>query len=272
MTARDRFHRAVAIASIVLATGVATASAQTADVQVIHNSPDPAAAVVDIYLDMGPTPAIDDFGFREATPVLSLPAGVPLQIGVAPGNSSGPGDIIASFPVTLTSGSSYVVMACGVVGMGLPMNPEGVSTDFTLAVFEGLRTAGTGGQVDLLAFHGAPDAPTVNVVAQGVGTLFPDLTFKQFATDYLSVPPANYLLDVEASSNPGTPVATFQAPLAGLGGGAAVVFASGWLTPGVGASFGLFAALPTGDVLELTPAATPVESTTWGSVKRLYQD
>jgi hypothetical protein len=262
--------RTAAAVTVAVAMSAAVASAQMAQVQVIHNSPDPAAAVVDIYIDAGAMPAIDDFAFRAATGLVDLPAGVQLEIGVAPGNSSGPGDILASFPVTLMAGEKYVVMACGVISPGLPANPEGISTDFTLAVFPALRTMGTGGNVDILAFHGAPDAPTVNVVAQGVGTLFPDLTFKQFSTDYLSVPPANYILDIEASSSPGSPVATFQAPLAGLGGGAAVVFASGWLTPGAGHPFGLFAALIDGTVVELPPVATPVESSSWGAMKSLF--
>jgi hypothetical protein len=45
-------------------------------------------------------------------------------------------------------------------------------------------------------------------------------------------------------------VATFEADLSGLAGGAAVVFASGFLTPAEGQpGFGLYAALPNGTVV-----------------------
>jgi hypothetical protein len=47
-------------------TTVAWLNAQTARVQVIHNSADTAAATVDVWLDN--TLTLDDFNFREATP------------------------------------------------------------------------------------------------------------------------------------------------------------------------------------------------------------
>ena len=67
-------------------------------------------------------------------------------------------------------------------------------------------------------------------------------------------------------------MATFRADLSGLGGGAAVVFASGYLTPGAPSDFGLFAALPDGTVVPLPPVATPVTEATWGKIKDTYRD
>ncbi len=271
MSKRNTTHKLAGgsiLAVLLVAFGAYTAAAQTAQVQVIHNSPDPAAAAVDIYINN--ERALDDFAFRAATPVLDLPAGVELVIGVAPGGSTSPDDIIANFPVTLAAGEGYVVMAAGVLDGSLPGNPDGIDTAFNLFIFPGLRSAGTGSNVDLLAFHGAPDAPAVDVVAVGVGTLFGDLAFGEF-DGYLSVPAANYTLNITPAGNPGTVVASFVANLTGLDGAAAVVFASGFLGARTLAGFGLFAALPDGAVVPLPVHSVSAQESSWGTVKASFR-
>jgi len=229
----------------------------TARLQVIHNAADPAAEMVDIYVngDM----LLDDFGFREATPYIDVPANVELNIGVAPGTSTGAGDIIATFPVTLMAEETYSVIANGVLDpSGFAANPDGRDIGFTLFTKAGAREAAADmGMVDFFALHGSTDAPTVDVIARGVATLVDDAAYGDM-TDYLSVPPASYVLDVTPGGDNSAIVASFEADLSGLAGGAAVVFASGFLTPDDdqdGAAFGLFAALPDGSVVEF-PALT----------------
>jgi hypothetical protein len=103
--------------------------------------------------------------------------------------------------------------------------------------------------VDFFVLHGATDAPTVDVIARDVATLVDDAAYGDM-TDYISVPPASYLLDVTPGNDNETVVATFEADLSSLAGGAAVVFASGFLAPDEGQpAFGIYAALPTGDVV-----------------------
>jgi hypothetical protein len=86
--------------------------AQTARVQIIHNSSDILAGSVDVYVNGAL--AIPDFAFRSATPFIDLTAGVTLNIGVAPGNSNSVNDTLKNFPVVLTAGEKYVVFANGV--------------------------------------------------------------------------------------------------------------------------------------------------------------
>ncbi len=229
----------------------------TARVQIIHNAADPAAAEVDIYL--GDTLTLDDFAFRAATPYIDFPANQAVSIGVAPGTSTGPGDIIASFDVNLLAAETFVVVANGVLDpMSFEENPDGRDIAFTLFAKADAREAGMDpGMVDFFALHGATDAPTVDVIARDVATLVDDAAYGDI-TGYLSVPAADYVLDVTPGSDNDTVVASFSAPLSGLGGGAAVVFASGFLVPEnnqSGAPFGLFAALADGTVIEL-PALT----------------
>ncbi len=247
---------------VALATGgdliplpLAVASS-TARVQVIHNSADAAAAVVDVYLD--DALAIDNFAFRTATPFLDLPAGVDIVVGVAPGNSTGAGDIIADFTYNLVPDETYILVANGIVSASGydPVQP------FDLYASGGREVAsGTG--TDILVFHGSTDAPTVQVAENAVlggALLVPPFSYGNFA-GYLEVPTADYELEVQLPD--GTPVVAYQAPLATLGleGAAITVLASGFLDPSMnsnGAAFGLWVALADGGPLVPLPLATGI--------------
>ncbi|HAP01359.1 MAG TPA: hypothetical protein DCQ93_05475 [Bacteroidetes bacterium] len=218
--------------------------------QVIHNAADPAAATVDVYVNGALT--LDDFAFRTATSFLPVPAGVLLNIGVAPASSTSVNDTLKNFQVTLASGNRYVAIANGVVNpANFASNPDGASTAFTLFLQDNIQNmASDMSNVDFIAMHGSTDAPTVDVIARNVATLVNDASYGDI-TSYLSVPAADYILDVTPAA--GSPiVASFAANLSSLGGGSAVVFASGFLNPAAnqnGPAFGLFAALANGTVV-----------------------
>lgn len=234
----------------VLITGLNFTIAQTARLQVIHNAADPGAASVDIYLDG--SLLLDNFGFREATPYIDAPAGTPINIGVAGPNSTSAADTIKNFNITLSPNETYVAIANGVLDPNsFAVNPDGRSTAFTLFVKDMTRESGSGSDVDFFVLHGSTDAPTVDVLARRVATLVDNAAYGDI-TGYITVPPASYILDVTPGNNNSAIVASFEADLSGLGGGAAVVFASGFLNPSAnqnGPAFGIFAALPTGDVV-----------------------
>lgn len=237
--------------------GNLTAKAQTAELQVIHNAADPAAATVDIYVDG--TLTLNDFTFRSASPFVSLPAGISLNIGVAPPSSSSVNDTIKNFEVTLSSGQRYVAIANGVLDTStFASNPDGISTGFTLFIQDNIRSAaGSGMEVDFIVLHGATDAPAVDVIARNVATLVDNASYSAI-TPYVSVPADTYTLDVTPAA--GSPiVASFLADLSSLGGGSAVVFASGFLDPAGnqnGEAFGLFAALANGTVVPFPATST----------------
>lgn len=196
-----------------------------ARVQVIHNSADAAAAEVDVYLD--DVLAVDNFAFRTATPFIDFPADVEVVIGIAPPNSSSASDAIATFPVTLMDGETYVVVADGIVSLtGYDPAPP-----FGLEVYPmGREAATTGTNTDVLVHHGSTDAPTVDVaeVGVGAGTIVDDLAYTDFQ-GYLELPTNDYTLEIQDASGT-TAVAQFSAPLStlGLDGAALVVVASGF--------------------------------------------
>ena len=240
--------------SSILTVALAAASfGQTARLQVIHNAADPAAASVDVYVNG--SLLLDNFAFRTATPFVDVPAGVPLNIGIAPGSSTSAGDTLRNFTVTLEAGKKYTAIANGVVGSGFAQNPDGMPVAFTLFTADRAReSARWQWFVDVRAFHGATDAPTVGLRVRGAysASLSNGLSYGKF-TSYRSLLPGKYVVDVTVNGGQ-TVVASFEANLSGLRGGAAVVFASGFLNQSAnqnGPAFGLFAALPNGTVVPL---------------------
>ncbi|MFN9114776.1 MAG: DUF4397 domain-containing protein, partial [Bacteroidota bacterium] len=219
----------------------------TARVQVIHNSADAAAALVDVYLNGDLL--IDDFAFRTASPFIDAPAGTPIQIDIAPSTSASVAESIFNVAPTLTEGETYVIVANGIV------SPSGYtpSQPFGLSVFaQGRETASNPANTDILVNHGSTDAPTVDVVETSVpaGTIVDNLSYSNFNAAYLELGTADYTIDVRDET--GTVVVkTYVAPLATLSlqGQALTVVASGFLDPiqnSDGPAFGLWVALPTG--------------------------
>ena len=232
----------------------------TARAQVIHNSADAVAQQVDIYLNGDLL--LDDFAFRTATPFVDLPAGAPIQIDVAPGNSTSVANSIATFNYTLDPERTYVLVADGIVSAA-GYNPGNMGASaFDLKVYDmGQEAAGMMTNTDVLVHHGATDAPAVDVVEVAVpaGAIVTNASYGDFA-GYLNLNTADYRLEVRATGA-ATAVASFEAPLATLNlqGAAAVVVASGFLDPSVnsnGPDFGLWVALPAGGALVELPATT----------------
>lgn len=210
--------------------------------QIIHNA---ASPVVDVYANG--QPLLNDFVYRTATPFVDVPAGVPVEIAVAPENSNSAADAIATFHLVFDESKKYVITASGVVG--------NTATPFTLLVNDAAQTESADPtKVSVAVLHGSTDAPAVDVDAVFVAdNVVQNLAYGEY-TDYLSLDPDKYDLAVRATGNANV-VASYRADLSTLVGGAATVFASGTLsgTP----AFGLFAALTDGTVLELplTPTA-----------------
>ncbi len=231
-----------------------SASAQTARVQIIHNSADDIAEEVDVYLNGDLL--VDDFAFRTATPFIDAPAGEEIEIDIAPGSSESVDESIANFPLTLMEGSKYVVVADGITGLsGTEYSP---APAFGLEIYAmGREEASSETNTDVLVHHGSTDAPTVDVFESYVpaGTIVDNAPYSAFA-GYLELATSDYTLEIQDETGT-VVVASYEAPLATLEleGVALTVVASGFLDPSVngdGPAFGLYVALPAGgDLIEL---------------------
>jgi len=255
---------------IAMLAGVSSFSisqAQTARLEVIHNAADAIAAEVDVYVNAGATPFLDDFAFRTSSGFVDVPAGVDLNIGIALSTSTGPGDILFTLPVVnLTAGETYIAIANGIVSPTGYM-PNATMAPFGLDVFPTAREASAGGAGtnDVLVYHGATDAPMVDVDELAVvgGQAVDDLSYSEFQ-GYLALGVEDYMLQVQAAAS-GTAVAAFDEPLATLGvdGAALTVLASGFLDPSAnsnGPAFGLYVSTgAAGPLLELPMSMARLE-------------
>jgi hypothetical protein len=214
------------------------AMAQTARVNIVHNSAFTAAAEVDVYVNGNR--ALDDFGFREATGYIDLPADTPLTIDITAPDAADNSSPVFSATVTLEDGASYLVVASGD-----PTVSDGDSA-FGLFIAEGRESSITEGNAEFIVFHGATDAPSVDVYARGAGVLAGGLAFGDFSDGYLGVPPSAYDIDIRPAGSEDV-AASFVADLSGAAGAAVAVLASGFLSPEEGEpSFGLLAVFADG--------------------------
>ena len=248
------------ITTMLLFAMTITITAQTARVQVIHNSADAAAEFVDVYLN--DALLIPNFEFRTASPFIDAPAGEEIELSVAPPNSSGVEEAIYTAPVTLSEGETYVVVADGIVS-GSGYNPP---QDFGLQIYPlGREVASDPANTDVLVHHGSTDAPAVDIVETGVGagTIVDDIAYTEFQ-GYLELPTDDYILQITTADG-STDVVAYAAPLTSLGldGAAFVAVASGFLDPtqnSDGPAFGVFVALPTGGAMIPLPTVAPTQT------------
>lgn len=141
---------------------VSTASAQAeARIRVLHASPD--APAVDVYLDG--SEAISDLAFNEITDYVSVPAGSH-NVEVFPAAADGTGDAVITADVMLSADTDYTVAAVGALAEIEPL------------VLVDDNSAPPAGQVRVRFVHASPDAPAVDIFAEGVGVVVSGAAFK----------------------------------------------------------------------------------------------
>ncbi len=266
MTMRNRLNKRLLRAAIrpialfALATAwllvPGTGKAQTADVNIIHNSPYAEAAMVDIYINDGL--ALDNVAFRQASGFLALPAGIALKVDITAATATDNSAPVFTKTLTLADGGTYLLVAAGD-----PLGREGHPAFDLFAKDMARKTSSMAGMTDVIVFHGSPDAPMVDVVALGSPRpIVNNLAFGDFQ-GYLELPVADYTLNITPAADNGTPVASFSAPLEALdlGGAALTVLASGFLSPEEGQpAFGLYVASGAGGELLALPTGSDVRA------------
>ncbi len=198
-----------------------------ARVQFVHNVADPAGATVDVYLN--DALSIDDFDFRTATPFIDLDAGT-YDVVFAPDDSDDVDDGFQTFEgVEFSEGVRYLVIASGVVDPDdFTDNPDDIDIALALYSFDNALEESVDPGVDqMVLFHGATDAPAVDLQVANETIIVDDLSYGEFSDGYLTLPPGVTPFDILVHET-GDRVNSYQTP--DLSGGEAyVAVASGFL-------------------------------------------
>ena len=198
-------------------------------------------------------------------------AGTNFDVSVALSNSTDTTGALFRQTFLLESGKTYIVVASGTVGSGT-YTP---ATPFSLEVItDAKEMADTAGKVDVLVWHGATDAPTVDVAETqvGAGTIVDDIAYGE-AQGYLSLPAADFDLEIRNMAGD-TALFGYDADLTMLGDSAITVLASGFVDTTAnngGANFGLWVALASGgNLIELPTLAVGLEEIGFINQMNLY--
>ncbi len=226
--------------------------------QLIHESPDPNAQTVDVYVN-GQLVA-NDLKYRSATAFTQVPAGSDLSVSVAPANSTSASDAVAQLgPISLSKGKTYVGIINGVLDSTvLPASAteSGNDTQLKLSVLDNARTqSASSGADQSIFFQAVPDAPVLDIVADRTDTVVSNLGYRQFS-DYVDFSSgAIHTLDALRARSQKR-IDSFQTQQIS-GGAASVVVASGFIAnPTNLPDFRLMAYSPKGGAgTELTQAA-----------------
>lgn len=229
-----------------------------ARLQVIHNAADAAAELVDVWLD--DVLLLDNFSFRTASPFMDAPSGQAFTISILGPESTSPENPLWSQNYNLQANETYLFIANGIIS---PTGYDPVKP-FDIYVLSGILEEGVNPMfTEATMFHGATDAPNIDVIETGVGLGFLIQDFPYgFSTDYASLFAEDYIIEIRDADND-DPLAAYHAPLAslGLGGQAITVLASGFLNPednSDGKGFGLYVALAAGGDLLSMPTITSI--------------
>ncbi|MGL4419723.1 MAG: DUF4397 domain-containing protein, partial [Gemmataceae bacterium] len=157
-----------------------------ARLQVIHASPFPAAAVVDVYVN--DERLLDNFRYTDATPYITVPSGTPLKIDIVGGDATTNKNPVFTTTVNLPAGSTTIAAAVGDPDFRpTPILENGF---FKIVTGPGVETA-PAGKASVQVLHAAPNVPVnlngdVAVRVRGAGTVLDNLSFTEFAEAPLS--------------------------------------------------------------------------------------
>lgn len=218
----------------------------TAKIQFIH-----AAAFQTVEVKINGQVALPAFAYQTATPYLELPAGELLQVDLTPVGGPTPSSQVTSFQLQLAEGNTYVAAVHGTFDTNDNIPVEIAIHSPALTTSEAPQT------LQLSFFHGAADAPGVDIAATDV--LFDNVSYGNFADAYITFPASSYAFDVTPEADNQTILASYASTFSFWSNKSAVIFATGFLNDG---TFQPWVALSNGGTYPLFPASAAFRNDT----------
>jgi hypothetical protein len=181
---------------LVLADDNSAPGGETARVRLVHASPD--APGVDVTVASSGDAVFDGAEFGDAS-YAEVPAG-DYTLQVRGDTESNDGDVVAEFDVSLAGGQVYTAFAAGY----LTPDDEPADTPFDLIVAQDTGGMASREPARLRAVHASPNAPNVDVYADGTAVL-EDVPFGAVSR-YLEVPAGERTLRVTPAGDADTTV------------------------------------------------------------------
>ncbi len=239
--------------------------AQTARVQIIHNSPDHTLEALDVYF--GNQKVVDSIPFRYSTDYRDAPANTPIVMALqSPGQQDTLGSLFRK-TISFDPDSTYVLIISGLIST-LPYDSL---KPLEVRIHKSRESSRVAGKVDVLFFNGGTDAPGILIDELTVPNpnFLPLLRYGAFSA-YKEVTNQNYEFRV-IDNNTKQTIAPYFANFGtiGLADSAVVIVTSGLIdtsqsVPGDSTSsinaplFGLYMALPGGGPLIELPAKSGI--------------
>jgi hypothetical protein len=231
-------------------------------VQLIHNSADPALAMVDVYVNSTEVPMFTNVAYRSATVFLGFEAGISHSIILTPAGQPVASGLEFDNLVFMADENYYAVVGGVIDPSQFAVNPSAVSTALIIDIISGALLVNPEGtqEVAFATYHGSTDAPGVDIAIRDVAVIAVNAMYTD-VVDYVSAPADAYIIDIAPTG--GDVLFSYSADFSTFGGQTAMVIASGFLTPSAnkdGEEFALIAVLVDGTVVNLPLTSTDIES------------
>lgn len=227
----------------------ANLAAQTALLQVIHNSADPSLALIDVWRN--DELIADSLPFHHATPYLTLPSTDSAHFEVRLHGDTTAGPPLLEYTTSIVTGSKHIFIVNGVLDSISYQPYRALRIDHK---YDALDFSAGGTSLDITFCHGTTDADSVDITETALFqlTAFESVAFGQF-TDYLNIFTADYSFGMNSTST-GELLGDFSAPFGSLNwaGLAITVVSGGFLNQSLndnGIPFGLWATTRNGGPL-----------------------